>query len=149
MRTVLYAGVSSDAVHYENKVNELKVYANNKGITEYDVLFINKYAPQPISKKIMWGLVKEYLKAHPECDTIIVSSIGKLVRTQIELEEIKEYMEANCKTLYVMDTDFLVYEKGKITKDAEVCFNMVASKAIIERNTKIERLKRTKENYNI
>lgn len=137
MKVVLFCGVSN-----ETKVNELKEYANSKGITEYEVLPILRTATKPISKRVMWGMVKDYFEGHTECDTIIVSSIGKLVRTLTELEEIKAYMETYHKTLYIMDTDLLVYEKGKITKIGELCFNQSASMAIEERNNKIERLKR-------
>lgn len=146
MKAILLCRVSTDHQDFEAQITDLTNYAKSKGISEVHVISTKESGFRKIEDKIGWSQTKDFFETHPDYDTLIVTEISRLGRTDKSIAEVKEYCEQHSLSLYVKDINLQLYDKGNRRPESDIVFAVFSSMAVNEMSQKKLRFKRAKEN---
>ena len=144
-KAVLLCRVSTQAQDYDAQITDLTNYAKSKGISEVYVISTKESGFRKIEDKIGWSQTKEFLETHPDFDTLIVTEISRLGRTDSSIAEVKEFCQSHQLSLYIKDINLQLFDRGQRKPEADIVFSVFSSMAVNEMSQKKLRFKRAKE----
>lgn len=139
-KVVIFARVSTNSQEYDRQVNELTLFATNKGWS-VEASFAEKISGAKTNQERTELLrMIEFVKAN-DIDKVLVTELSRLGRNTLQVLEVIELLNSNGISLYIQNYNIeTLTEEGKINPMSQFLITILAEVARMERKTIRERV---------